>query len=133
MHSYHGIHKKLPAGMSPGTIDYGDMYCCWGTWMVAILPYIDQGPAFAIYENYGGNDSTGPRYGTAPNTEVTTTRFNLMTCPADTPNAPLGGITNHNYGVNYGNTTLYQNPTVVSGGVTYSFGGTPSASTSAIP
>ncbi len=125
MHDFHGAFKKLPPGMSPGTVDYGDMYCCWGTWMVAILPYIDQGPAFAIYENYGGDDSTGPRYSGAPNTEVTTLRFAVMTCPFDFPNAPLSGITSHNYGVNYGNTTLYQNQTVTLAGVTYTFGGAP--------
>ena len=123
MQSYHGAFKKLPPGMSPGTVDYGDMYCCWGTWMVAILPYIDQAPAFAIYQNYGGDDATGPRYSGSPNTEVTTLRFAVMTCPFDFPNAPLGGITSHNYGVNYGNTTLYQNQTVTVAGVTYTFGG----------
>jgi prepilin-type N-terminal cleavage/methylation domain-containing protein/prepilin-type processing-associated H-X9-DG protein len=125
MQNYHSTFKKLPPGMSPGTVNFGDFYCCWGTWMVPILPYIDQGPAFALYQNYGGDDSTGPRYGAAPNTQVTTMRFAVMTCPADHPNAPLGGMTSHNYGVNYGNTTLYQNPTVVSAGITYKFGGAP--------
>jgi prepilin-type N-terminal cleavage/methylation domain-containing protein/prepilin-type processing-associated H-X9-DG protein len=125
MQSYHSAFKKLPPGMSPGTVNFGDLYCCWGTWMVAILPYIDQGPAFALYQNYGGDDSTGPRYAAAPNTSVTTQRYAVMTCPSDMPNAPLSGITNHNYGINYGNTTLYQNPTVVVGGVTYTFGGAP--------
>ena len=60
-----------------------------------------------------------------PNTTVTTMRFAVMTCPSDTPNAPLGGVTSHNYGVNYGNTTLYQNPSVTVAGVTYTFGGAP--------
>ena len=125
MHDYHGAYKQLPPGMSPGTIATGDLYCCWGTWMVAILPYVDQAPAFAMYVNYGGNDSTGPRYAAAPNTNVTTLRFAVMTCPNDYPNAPLADITSHNYGVNYGNTTLYQNPTVTVAGNTYTFGGAP--------
>jgi prepilin-type processing-associated H-X9-DG protein len=111
--------------MSPGTVNFGDFYCCWGTWMVAVLPYIGEEPAFKIYQNYGGNDSTGPRYGGAPNTQVTTLRVPLMTCPSDTPNAPLSNITSHNYGVNYGNTTLYQNQTYTTGGVTFTFGGAP--------
>src|SRR5579884_232365 len=125
MHNYHDVHKKLMPGMSPGTVNFGDLYCCWGTWMVAILPYIEQEAAYKLYVNYGGNDSTGPRYGAAPNTQVTTRRFAVLTCPSDTPNAPIGNITSHNYGVNYGNTTLYQAPTVTSGGVTYKFGQAP--------
>jgi prepilin-type N-terminal cleavage/methylation domain-containing protein/prepilin-type processing-associated H-X9-DG protein len=131
MQSYHGAYKKLPPGMSPSDETMGDSYCCWGTWMVAILPYIDQGPAFALYQNYGGDDSsvtaggTGLRYGSAPNTTVTSIRFAVLTCPNDYPNTPLGTMTSHNYGVNYGNTTLYQNPSVTLAGVTYNFGGAP--------
>jgi prepilin-type N-terminal cleavage/methylation domain-containing protein/prepilin-type processing-associated H-X9-DG protein len=125
MQNYHSAYKTLPPGMSPGTVNYGDYYCCWGTWMVVILPYIDQEQVFIMYENYGGDDSTGPRYGAAPNTNVTTMRFAAMTCPDDMPNAPLGGITNHNYAVNYGNTDIYQDATVTSGGITYNFGGAP--------
>jgi prepilin-type N-terminal cleavage/methylation domain-containing protein/prepilin-type processing-associated H-X9-DG protein len=125
MQSYHGAYKKLPPGMSPSDETSGDSYCCWGTWMVPILPYVDQRAAFAKYVNYGGDDSSGPRYGDPPNITVTTLRFAVMTCPSDFPNAPLGGVTSHNYGVNYGNTTLYQNPTVSMAGVTYSFGGAP--------
>ncbi len=127
MHNYHDSFQKLPYGMSPGTVNFGDLYCCWGTWMVAILPYIEQQAAFNLYVNYGGNDATGPRYSGGANLVVTTQRFANMTCPSDTPNAPLSNITSHNYGVNYGNTTLYQAPTIVSGGVTYTFGGAPFA------
>ncbi len=125
MHNYHDAYSTLPAGMSPGTVNFGDLYCCWGTWMVPILPYIEQDIAFRMYVNYGGNDSTGPRYGASPNTLVTTQRFKTMTCPSDTPNAPLSRITSHNYGVNYGNTTLYQAPTVTFNGATIKFGGAP--------
>lgn len=125
MHGYHGAYKTLPPGMSPSDQTAGDSHCCWGTWMVAILPYVDQGDVFALYKNYGGDDATGPRYGAAPNTEVTTVRFSVMTCPSDYPNAPLASITSHNYGVNYGNTTLYQSPTVTVAGATYNFGGAP--------
>src|SRR5271156_6561058 len=52
MHDFHDANKKLPPGMSPGTISGStDEYCCWGTWMVPILPYIEQGSAFHIYIN----------------------------------------------------------------------------------
>src|SRR6266849_1916511 len=35
MHNYHDTSGKLP----PGVGNYG---CCWGTWAMAILPYIEQ-------------------------------------------------------------------------------------------
>jgi prepilin-type processing-associated H-X9-DG protein len=108
-HNYSDANQGLPPIMGP----YG---CCWGTWQVLILPYIEQENAYKLYQNWGGSDSwnsnfpaasTGgfPRYGAAPNTtNVTSRRFNVLTCPSDTPNAPIGGITSHNYAVNGGNT-----------------------------
>jgi prepilin-type N-terminal cleavage/methylation domain-containing protein/prepilin-type processing-associated H-X9-DG protein len=123
MHNHQDAFNTLPPGMSPGLGPPGDNYCCWGTWMVPILPYIEQQAAFNLYIDYG--NGAGTRYGGAPNTSVTTQRFVVMTCPSDTPNAPLGGMTNHNYGVNYGNTDIYQDPTAVSGGVTVNFGQAP--------
>jgi prepilin-type N-terminal cleavage/methylation domain-containing protein/prepilin-type processing-associated H-X9-DG protein len=111
MHGHHDTYKKLPPGMSPAPAINSQYNCCWGTWMVAILPYIEQGPAFNLYKNYGGNDSTGPRYDAGTNRQVTTQRFAIMTCPSDTPSTPLGSLTAHNYAVNYGNTTIYQKAT----------------------
>jgi prepilin-type N-terminal cleavage/methylation domain-containing protein len=104
MHNYHDSFGTLPPGV-------GKNGCCWGTWMVPILPYIEQDNLFKQYVNFGGNDSSGPRYGQTPNiTKVTSMRLKVMTCPSDFPNAPIGNppITNHNYAVNYGNTSFYQ-------------------------
>lgn len=122
MHNFHDSNGTLPAGQGP----YG---CCWGTWQVLVLGWLDQGAAMALYQNWGGNDSvygdglapqsggTFPRYGAAPNTtNVTARRYAVFTCPSDTPNAPIGGITNHNYVANWGNThygqTTYPGTTV---------------------
>jgi prepilin-type N-terminal cleavage/methylation domain-containing protein/prepilin-type processing-associated H-X9-DG protein len=104
MHNYHDSQKTLPAGVGP----HG---CCWGTWMVLILPYLEQESMHRQYVNWGGNDDSGPRYGEAPNvTKVTSLRLSILTCPSDTPNAPRGtpGITSHNVAVNYGNTSFFQ-------------------------
>jgi prepilin-type N-terminal cleavage/methylation domain-containing protein/prepilin-type processing-associated H-X9-DG protein len=133
MHDYHDQFKRLPSGMSPGQpgpgVAIGDGgFCCWGTWMVAILPYIEQQAAFALYVNYGGDVWTvGPYFSTAPITALTTQRFEVMTCPSDIPNAPYLGITSHNYGVNYGNTTIYQHTQVAVNGFVCNFGGAPFA------
>jgi prepilin-type N-terminal cleavage/methylation domain-containing protein/prepilin-type processing-associated H-X9-DG protein len=102
MHNYHDAHKKLPPGVGP----FG---CCWGTWMVYILPYVEQDNMFKKYKNLGGNDSTGARYSESPNsTNVTDQRLAIFTCPVDVPAVPIPPITSHNYVVNYGNTSFFQ-------------------------
>lgn len=106
MHNYESAYKKFPGGVGP----YG---CCWGTWQVAVLPYMEQSNLANIYQNHGGAD-WGPRYGNALNRPVASARIPSLTCPSDTPNAPIGAsatlapITSHNYGVNYGNTSFFQ-------------------------
>ena len=130
MHNYHDARKKFP----PGVGHYG---CCWGTWVMAVLPYVEQDNMWKGYVNFDGSDvigtppgnTTGWRYGAGTNPSfVTSQRLQVMTCPSDTPSAPLpvsatGGtfnLTAHNYAVNYGNTNLYG--TTVSGVV---YGGAP--------
>jgi prepilin-type N-terminal cleavage/methylation domain-containing protein len=128
MHGYHDVYKKLPYGEGPGnpadpiTTRRG---CCWGTWQMLILPYIDQGPLFALYKNLGGSDLTGIRYGGSPNnTTVTNMRLAVLTCPSDEPNpSAIPPITSHNYVVNYGNTNNYQVDITTPGAVRY--GGAP--------
>lgn len=105
MHNYLDAYKRLPGGVGR----YG---CCWGTWQVAILPQIEQSALFNRYQNPGGHDP-GPRYAHSVNRPVVSTRLPTLTCPSDTPNAPIGGstpITSHNYAVNYGNTSFFQTP-----------------------
>jgi prepilin-type N-terminal cleavage/methylation domain-containing protein/prepilin-type processing-associated H-X9-DG protein len=119
MHNYHDAHLKLPAGVGP----YG---CCWGTWMMYVLPYLEQDAMMRHYRNLNGSDRTDPggnfRYADNPNRSmVTTNRLTILTCPTDEPAVnPGNGITKHNYAVNYGNTNFYQ--TTVSG---VAFGGAP--------
>jgi prepilin-type N-terminal cleavage/methylation domain-containing protein/prepilin-type processing-associated H-X9-DG protein len=121
MHNYHDAGGKLPPGVGP----YG---CCWGTWVMYILPYIEQGNMFNLYKNLGGYDysvagPTGPtwRYAYGTNiTYVTSQQLKVLTCPSDSVAATYAGMTHHNYGVNYGNTNMYG--TTVAG---VPFGGAP--------
>jgi prepilin-type N-terminal cleavage/methylation domain-containing protein/prepilin-type processing-associated H-X9-DG protein len=122
MHNYHDANNKLP----PGVGHYG---CCWGTWAMAILPYIEQGNMWNRFVNYDGSDiigipagnTTGWRYGSGTNiTYVTSQQVKVLTCPSDSVAAPYAGMTHHNYGVNYGNTNMYG--TTVAG---VPFGGAP--------
>jgi prepilin-type N-terminal cleavage/methylation domain-containing protein/prepilin-type processing-associated H-X9-DG protein len=119
MHQYHDANRKLPKAE-----DSKETYtCCWGTWQVLILPYIEQEAPFKNYQNWGGSDvvstdwpsptppdvSPKPRYSSTVNINSTTGfRYTVCTCPSDTPNAPIARMTSHNYVVNYGNTTSAQ-------------------------
>ncbi len=105
MHNYHEVNNGFPVG---------NYSCCWGTWIVGILPYIDQAP---LYKNYNFNNKYGvptdnARYGHTTNKDVTTKRLTVLTCPSDTPNAPIGGITSHNYAINFGTTGYGQQSTL---------------------
>jgi prepilin-type N-terminal cleavage/methylation domain-containing protein/prepilin-type processing-associated H-X9-DG protein len=96
MHNYHDTFKRF-------TPTQGG--CCWGTWQVSIMPYVELKNASDLYLNWGGTDATGPRYGAAPNTtNVTARRYPAFSCPSDQENTPIGAMTNHNYAVNFGNT-----------------------------
>jgi prepilin-type N-terminal cleavage/methylation domain-containing protein/prepilin-type processing-associated H-X9-DG protein len=117
MHGFHDSNKSLPATM-------GSSGCCWGTWPVIVMPFIEQANLNKLYQNWGGNDSTGPRYGAAPNsTNVTNQRLPILTCPTDTPAKPIGQLTNHNYAVNIGVTGHAQQATLGSGSTAVSNAG----------
>jgi prepilin-type N-terminal cleavage/methylation domain-containing protein len=103
MHNYESTYNRLPVGT------YG---CCWGTWQVSILPYIEQGALSDLY--YMGHKFGVPvddaRYSHAMNLPVTTKRLKTLTCPSDTNPQRIAnsGITYHNYVVNFGNTIYDQ-------------------------
>jgi prepilin-type N-terminal cleavage/methylation domain-containing protein/prepilin-type processing-associated H-X9-DG protein len=104
-------YESTNATFVPGV---GKNGCCWGTWMIPILPYIEQDNLFKFYTNFGGLDPNG-RYGTntgtgpAPNGNrwVSSQRLKIFTCPSDTPQI-WSTLTKHNYVLNAGNTTFYQ-------------------------
>ncbi len=81
--------------------------CCWGTWMIPVLPYMEQEPLYKSYINFGGLDYSGPRYAGGTNVAVSRTSLKTFTCPSDTPQM-WGTLTKHNYVMNAGNTTFYQ-------------------------
>ena len=50
-HNYESTNGEFVPGV-------GRNGCCWGTWMIPILPYMEQDNLFRIYVNFGGLDST---------------------------------------------------------------------------
>jgi prepilin-type N-terminal cleavage/methylation domain-containing protein/prepilin-type processing-associated H-X9-DG protein len=84
--------------------------CCWGTWMIPILPYMEQDNLFRIYTNFGGNDTTGFRYSGGTNSQVANKRLSSFLCPSDMAKVWNGNVnlTMHNYVLNAGNSNFYQ-------------------------
>jgi len=126
MHSYHDQQGTLPPGVKG---------CCWGTWLLFILPYIEQGNMFNAW-NAAGNDryensglQTGQfQYAGAANTTVTSRRISTYQCPTD-PNANnlvgIGSVTSQNYVVNFGNTITTQPPFFLFNNIKMPFLGAP--------
>ncbi len=127
MHNYHDQQGTLPPGVKG---------CCWGTWLVFVLPYIEQGNMFNAwnavgndrYEGMGIQPSGMFRYAGAANTTVTYRRVSSYYCPSDPNNLNLVGIgqvTSQNYVVNFGNTIVTQNQYYLYNGVKLPFLGAP--------
>jgi prepilin-type N-terminal cleavage/methylation domain-containing protein/prepilin-type processing-associated H-X9-DG protein len=128
MHNYHDQVGSLPPGFKG--VD-------WGTWLVWVLPYIEQQPAFNAWNTIGDDriDQTIQkgmfRYGGVANTTVTTRRYSVYYCPSDPNNQNLAGagfgwpVTAQNYVVNFGNTVTIQPQIYQVNGVNYPFLGAP--------
>jgi prepilin-type N-terminal cleavage/methylation domain-containing protein len=112
--SYHDVHNVFPPGKKG---------CCWGTWLVSILPYVEQSAMYNAWNHHGNNSPGLPtgydfdlRYFGAANRTVTSTRMNLYLCPSDQFNAPISetmdgktyACTSQNYAANFGNTVQVQ-------------------------
>jgi prepilin-type N-terminal cleavage/methylation domain-containing protein/prepilin-type processing-associated H-X9-DG protein len=108
MHNYESTNGSFPPG---------EKGCCWGTWHVFILPFVEQSTLYNAWNSYGSNvPSGGPadgylRYHGAANSTVSNTVVSSYGCPSD-PNAFANygnGLRMHNYVVNYGNADQAQN------------------------
>jgi len=107
MHNFQDARKSLPELASDG-------FCCWGTWQVLILPFLEEGNLGGLYQNYGNRKGNGANYYNDPNlTNVTSKRIASLLCPSDDLNFqsgwPSGGalhVAYHNYVLNVGNTPL---------------------------
>lgn len=108
-----GMHNY--ADTYNATFPVGEYGCCWGTWLVALLPYVEQKQAFDQYTFFGalnasgGNTNLETRYIGADNLRVTKLQIKAYTCPSDpktNTTALRSGITSHNYVANHGNTAL---------------------------
>ena len=101
MHNVHSATGALPVGA------YG---CCYGSWQVAILSYIEQGTLRDQYLDYG--KTSGMSYYSSANIAAATGKqLPVLLCPSDNVNRvgwPGGAasVSYHNYVVNFGNTAI---------------------------
>lgn len=102
VHNYEDVWKTMPPGNYHGV---------FGSWILHILPHMEQTALNQQYVNSGGIHTFrngGIRYGGTQNLPVTRTQLPAFVCPADTKSAQAGiinGVTFHNYVACYGNTT----------------------------
>ncbi|MGE3819495.1 MAG: DUF1559 domain-containing protein, partial [Isosphaeraceae bacterium] len=114
MHNYHDVEGVLPPGKKG---------CCWGTWLISVLPQLEHQALFNAWNSQGGNAPGLPsgydfdlRYFGPANRTVTSTRIDTYLCPSDGTNAPISetmngrtySCTSQNYAVNFGNTSQFQ-------------------------
>ena len=103
VHNYSDTYKHFPTG------NFG---CCWGTWMLRLLPFIEQQALANLYVGAGydgGYTPAPPRYGDAVNRPVIRTQVPAYTCPSDSNSQAMSlfnGAAFFNYVGNYGNTTM---------------------------
>lgn len=106
MQNYHDTYRELPKG---------NVSCCWGTWQMAILPFIEQAQLADRYQfiprsittfddRYRYDASNTSVTPAVTNLDVVRTRIATLTCPSDEPQSLENGVTFHNYVVNYGTT-----------------------------
>ena len=107
MQNYHDTNRELPKG---------NVSCCWGTWQMSILPFIEQQQLRSMYQfipksytlahppEYGYDSVSTAVTPQVNNLAVVKTRISTLTCPSDEPQTDSRDITFHNYVVNYGTT-----------------------------
>jgi len=102
IHNYEDTWKAMPPGA---------YHAVFGTWLLHILPYMEQGNLHQRFVNSGGIQSFrngGIRYGGTENLPVTQTQLAAYVCSSDTKSKDASIASNiafHNYVACYGNTT----------------------------
>jgi len=102
---------------SNGTFSPGRKGCCWGTWLVFVLPYLEAGGAYNAWNFVEGPTADFGfannifRYSGVGNRTVTANRIGAYTCPTDSPDSGTT-VLSYNYAVNMGTTTNSQAATL---------------------
>jgi prepilin-type N-terminal cleavage/methylation domain-containing protein len=111
-----GLAMTQYADTYKGAFPVGEYNWGWGTWLVGLMPYIEQKALYDQYKGFGGITvaDTNVVYSATVNLPVTKTQLQAYTCPSDSTTASpssRSGITYHNYVANHGSTTLQRQAT----------------------
>src|SRR5262245_46600425 len=82
--NYEATHRAMPPG---------NYHSVFGSWLVWLLPYVEQQALRDMYSNEGMivyPDAGAIRYGNAINLPVTTTQLKVYTCPSHTKSTIAG-------------------------------------------
>lgn len=100
MQTYHDSKRALPKGAALG--------CCYGTWAMQVLPFLEQQNLAIQYKNLGGVGGSLDYWHGENLANVTSKRIEALTCPSDVPRVNDNGVpiplTLHNYAGNHGAT-----------------------------
>ncbi|MFO0952721.1 MAG: DUF1559 domain-containing protein [Isosphaeraceae bacterium] len=114
IHNYESTHGVFPPARKG---------CCWGSWNIFLMPYIEQGQVYNSWNSTGNNSGQAGyfdiRYFSSQNWTVANTVVNTLLCPSDlggNSNNPIKATANgvtyeckfRNYVVNLGNTNIGQ-------------------------
>jgi prepilin-type N-terminal cleavage/methylation domain-containing protein/prepilin-type processing-associated H-X9-DG protein len=117
-----GVHNYESAN---GSFPPARKGCCWGSWNIFVLPYVEQSALFNSWNSYGNNSGIAGyvdgdfRYFGAVNRTVANAVINTYLCPSDSGNNPTNPVSTtmngtfyvcrfRNYVVNMGNTNIGQ-------------------------
>ncbi len=104
MHNYESTYGSFAPGRKG---------CCFGTWIVFALPFLEGTNTFNSFNFVEGpTPAFGKannifRYGGVGNRTVSANRIASYTCPSDTPDANMN-VLSYNYAVNFGTTANNQ-------------------------
>ena len=111
--NYESAHRALPTG---GYTEYR------GTWMIAVLPYVEEAEAARdFFRDQVQDDSyKTERYDADVNLPVTSAFYSIFLCPSDEKKRNVfpqpdtgqfhGEVSKHSYVVNFGNTAIDKGP-----------------------
>jgi len=97
--NYESAKKTLPVGAHN---------CCWKTWVVELLPWMEHQQMYDLYDHQLYDN--GSRYWSATNRRVTGELFPELSCPNSPPFITTLGVSAHSYLACAGNTGSINTP-----------------------
>src|SRR5262249_38708481 len=82
-----GLAMTQYADTYKGAFPVGEYNWGWGTWLVGLMPYIEQKALYDQYKGFGNMLDTNVVYSATANLPVTKVQLQAYTCPSDSTTA----------------------------------------------